>query len=348
MKRSVSVIAASLVVAAVFAQESEEGEAKPEAAEVAKPAPVAAYTALPFCRTAEGGCEVRLPGSADWVAAEEGRFYPLGSAYRTKKDGRMTVSFGPECTVTVVDEAEFGTRVQKLGEAVRTIVLAAGTVEISLPKAQPAGSFFVAAPGFTVKNLTGESKFVYSDKGDGDDVVVRCKTGGMSVDGRHFSIPAMRAADEFRIRTSHDHLETILYGTSGDYLLKVDRGLVTKNEVADDGSVKQVVENSLLDWNLSPATKVRINRMVPSVGERLSVTVMAFDAAGDLKHNFAFAEGRAEVNTGELVVATKEESEDLAKRAAEATENTAADVGGEAADAAKENNENKKSEATEE
>ena len=58
---------------------------------------------------------------------------------------------------------------------------------------------------------------------------------------------------------------------------------------------------------------------MPSVGERMSVTMMTFDSAGTMQNHFAFAEGRAEVNTGELVVKAVEE-DDVSKRASEVTQ----------------------------
>ena len=79
-----------------------------------------------------------------------------------------------------------------------------------------------------------------------------------------------------------------------------------------------------LAWHLSPRTQVIINRSVPAIGERMSVHTMTFDAAGKMQNERAFSEGRAEVNSGELVVKVKANGEDLAKRAAEVTETIAA------------------------
>ena len=71
--------------------------------------------------------------------------------------------------------------------------------------------------------------------------------------------------------------------------------------------------------------KINIHRAVPSVGERMSVFVMAFDAAGNpMGPGVSFCEGRAEVNSGTLVAKTETEADALAKKAAEATETTEA------------------------
>ena len=57
---------------------------------------------------------------------------------------------------------------------------------------------------------------------------------------------------------------------------------------------------------------------------------MAFDAAGEKCSDRVFCEGRAELNSGELVVKATG-ADDLVRRAAEATETVEADAEGEAA-----------------
>ena len=79
-----------------------------------------------------------------------------------------------------------------------------------------------------------------------------------------------------------------------------------------------------LAWHLSPRTQVIINRSVPAIGERMSVHTMTFDAAGKMQNERAFSEDCAEVNSGELVAKAKVSGEELAKRAAEVTETSAA------------------------
>jgi len=327
--KTIAALTAALSIGAVQAADDEDSAAE-TATEKAKETtevvdtkaklPEQALYALPMCRRARGQAEVRRLGSTEWVSIEEGKHYPLGSAFRAGNGGTVVVAFGPESYATVSNGASFVTRAQPLDEKSRTIMLDEGAVSLSFPQAMTPGKFFVVTSGFTVRNLVGDSRFCKCSKGDGEDIVVRCVTGALALGGRHFEIADMGAADEVRIRTTHDHLETLLYGTSGDYIVKVDRGIVSKPSVKEDGTVENVTEKSTLDWNLSPKTKIRIDRRVPAIGERMSVSVMAFDAAGDLKSHFAFSEGRAEVNSGELVKVSKEDGEALAKRAAEATE----------------------------
>ena len=349
MKRTVLTVAAMSVALALFA----EGEAgtMEETAEKAVPAAqtnsaasVKAFTTLPLSRHVEGNVSVRKP-NGDWESVEEGRFYPLGSYFRAEKGGSLVLAFGSGAAVTISSGAEFGTRVQPIGESFRTLVLVRGTIALRLPDNLPEGAFFVTAPGFTVKNPAGESSITYENKGDGDVATILCKTGSLGVEGRHFDIPAMRAADEVRIRTSKDLLFTSLYGTSGNYVVNLDQGMCTHEEFGDDGAMKSVVEKGVLAWHLSPRTQAIINRSVPALGERMSVHTMTFDAAGGLKNERAFSEGRAEVNSGELVPQEKTDADELAKQAAEMTETTAA---ADAEDAPAEEGSSEESTSTEE
>lgn len=321
-----SALAVALVTGFAVAQDAEPASAETEVAEVAgqPAAAVKVFTVLPCCQSFSGVAEVQLPGSAEWAMIEDGKFYPLGASYRTKGAGsKLVVSFGPESKATIEGDASFGTKIQPLGGKSRTIVIGDGCLQLNLAPNLPEGSFCVVTAGFVVKNLAGDSKIAQKMKADGVESTVRCVTGTLAIEGRHYLIPQMHAADEICIRNTTDNLETFLYGTSGDYIVKLDRGIVTHTDVDDEGKVKSVSEKAVLDWHLSPKTKVRINRLVPAIGERMSVAIMTFDAVGELKNNFAYSEGRAEVNTGELVKAAKDNGVDAAaKKAAEAASDT--------------------------
>lgn len=342
-----AVLTAGALLAQENEAETEENSAASETetvqAPVKKAAPASFFTTLPLCRLVEGTVEACLP-RGEWSPAEEGRFYPLGTTFRTAQNAVAEVQFGPECVARISGNASFTVAAQSIAVKTRTIVVGEGVLELSLAENLPEGAFTVCAPGFTVKNPAGKSKFDYKRTGDGDLAVVRCVTGALSVEGRHFRIAKMRAADEVKIRSAHDNLETLLYGTSGDYVVTLDVGMVFEEVVGDDGSKKRITKKKNLDWNLSPDTKVRIQRMLPAVGERMSVDVTTWDAAGEKKNWWTYSEGRAEVNSGEQVYSVKADNEELAKRAAEATETTAADVEeGEAEETSSESSEDSES-----
>ena len=182
------------------------------------------YT-LPKVEKLEGSADVLKPGARDWEAAAEGRFYPLGSVFRTiGASTRFTVALGRECSVMIAGEASFGTRGQGLDVKSRAILLKGGVVTVDLPRNLPEGLFFVDAPGFTVVNPAGKSTYRYVKTGDGDKATIRCVTGSLAIEGLHFKILSMRAANEVCIQTSQDALFTGIYGTRRDYICKVGLG----------------------------------------------------------------------------------------------------------------------------
>lgn len=333
------VSAATLCTSGAYAQDEETDTAAAPAAENAaggdldlanlpQKAPEKTFHVLPYCRMLEGKAEVFRPGATEWAPIEEGKYYALGTLYRTKgADTRLRIMFGNDVEVNILGEASFGTRVLPLGEKRRVITLAGGTISVKLPRNLPEGMFEIAAPGFKVVNPAGDSRYTYEKTGDGDMATIRCVTGSLTVEGRHFTVLSMRAANEIKIRTSQDMLFTALYGSRGDVMTRLDQGRVI---VKDFETGENKIEDKILDWKLSPQTAVRIHRAMPDIGDKMSVTVMTFEASGELKNRCAFTEKTVEVNSGELGPTSKKDREDLEKKAAEATETVAAEIPAEA------------------
>lgn len=272
---------------------------------------------LALCRRLEGSAEVLKPGSQEWEEMEEGRFYPLGCMFRTdKKNDRLTIQFGVECEASISGEASFGCLAQPIGEKTRTLVIGEGSLDIKLSRSFPTNLFFVNSPAFRIIDAQGESRITYTRSGDGDEAKVRCVSGRIGVEGRHFSIPEMFAANEFALKTSADYLFTGIYGNSGDFVVRLDQGDFSVRN-PDTGVTS--IEHRTLDWKLTPKAAVRIMRAVPAVGSRLAVTVMTFNSDGELKNRCAFTEGRHEINTGEQGPKSRKEKEEIAKKAEEAT-----------------------------
>lgn len=272
---------------------------------------------LPCCSVVDGKVEVMKPNSSTWEKVEEGRYYPLGSKYRTLgPESKLRLALGSNSEVVAEGDSSFGTLSAAVGEKKRGITLVSGTVSVKVPNNLPDGLLTVNAPGFVAYNPAGESKYIYTKTVDGDEVIVRCVTKSLSIKGRNFDIPSMRAANELRIRTSNDFLATSLYGNSGDILVTLDQGCVAQRDFTT-GETK--AEEKKLDWKLSPRTAVRIYRGKTSLGNNLSVTVLTFDARGQLKNRCAFTEHCMEINSGELGPASEEDRAELVKNAGNAT-----------------------------
>ena len=323
-------VTAGAMFAPLCAQDAEAPAAEaPEAAAQADglpPPPPAEkpFTALFKCARAEGVVEILKPDASEWTAVEEGRFYPLGSALRTVSEAGASSSaefaFGPASSLKLVGTAVVKTRPIEIGGGTRTVELKSGRILLNLPRTLKDGLFFVTAPYFTCSNLAGESQFDYQLLADGDEAVVRCVTGTMTLEWRHYRIARMAAANQVRIRSTGDDLYSWLRGESGDSKVELDQGMIVEKnfETDEDKEVKRTLE-----FTLSPRCAIKVFRRRSPVGGNMLVSTMTIDATGEIKNRCAFAEGRANVNSGELViapVAAADVEKEKAKAASEETE----------------------------
>lgn len=286
-------------ISATYAQEeaadvgSELGVKMPEAEKHFYP--------LVRCFRIEGAAQVLKPRTQSWVDAEEGRYYPLGTSFRTAGDSTAVFGFGDKATVALDRDSEVATREIAIDETSRVVVLKRGRVHLDLPRKLADGLCKVVAPSFECINLAGESTYEYAAEGDGDEVVVRCVTGTLSLNGAHYSIGRMGAANQVRIRTTGDALFSSLRGESGDCHVMLDQGMVAERNF-ETGELKDVPKK--LEFILSPKCSVKIFRAKSALSGRVSVSTMTFNAAGEMANRFAFAEGLSNVNSGELVIAS--------------------------------------------
>ena len=331
--------AAVLATAAVFAvcsyAQDDAADDKPEAGaaaseQAADDTGVAAVkTADKFfyplirCVDASGTVQVLKPRTADWVDAVEGRYYPLGSIVRVIGDGktpaRAKFEFGDKSSLVAGEGVEFATKEIKIGDLNRTLVLRKGRVYLKLPLQLKEGFFSVESPNFKCENLAGESWFDYSAEADGDEAVLRCVTGSMALSGKHFKFPRLVAANQLRITTTGKGLFSVIKGESGDCKAQLDQGIIAERNF-ETGELVEKVKS--LDFTLSAQCVIKIFRAKSNVGGRTVVSMMTFNATGDMKNRIAFAEGRANVNSGELVVSTKVAEADKAAKSSRVDEET--------------------------
>ena len=289
-------------------EENAGGEAKSaEAAEGLDPALVKAAAAKPAAKhfhalvrlsLTSGEVLVKLPREKDFKQAEEGKFYPNGSSFRTV-GGTTEFEFGKEAVLKVTGDAEFSTREDDIASTSRAVMPVRGSFAVSLPRTLPTGLFSMAFPNFTAKDLAGESRYELTPSGDGDEAVVHVITGMLALEGPHYKVERMSAADRMRIRTTGDALFTSLRGEAGDYKVSLDQGCTTYKDPIT-GEVKK--QDRRLDFSLTPQCAIKIFRKRSQVGGRMAVSVMTFDPAGEMRNRFTFAEGAANVNFGEEVV----------------------------------------------
>ena len=259
------------------------------------------YHALVKLAYANENVLVKLPRQTEFKPAKEGKFYPNGTSFRVTASGAepVVLEFGPEAFVKVSGNAEFGTREVPMGGNTRTVMMVNGQISVSLPRTMPTGLFTVAYPNFTVKDLAGESSHELTPSGDGDEAVVHVITGMLAIDGAHYNVARMSAADRVRIRTTGESLFTSLRGESGDYKVTLDQGVTVYRDPISGEEKERVCK---LDYSLTPQCAIKIFRKRSHIGGRMAVSVMTFDPAGEIRNRYTFAEGAANVNFGEEIV----------------------------------------------
>ena len=301
------VCASVLGVASVLsAQEEAANSETKDSVAALDPALVKAATAKPaakhfhaLVRFVRGNAEVlvKLPRQSEFNPAVEGKFYPTGSTFRTTDGAEF--EFGQDAVLKAKGETEFAIRETEYSVQPRTVALVRGAITVSLPRTLPTGLFSVAYPNFTAKDMAGESNHELVPSGDGNEAVVHVITGMLTLEGPHYSVARMSAADRVRIRTTGDALFTSLRGEAGDYKVTLDQGVTTYRDPIT-GDVSNQVRR--LDFSLTPQCAIKIFRKRSQVGGRMAVSVMTFDPAGEMRNRYTFAEGVASVNFGEEVV----------------------------------------------
>ena len=330
---------AACAVFCAFAQEAADdsiASASEKTSEVAVPTVALAvqpgkdFRFIPLMRLIEvrgGNVEISSPDGGGWSAAVQSRYYPFGSEVRLVGDGSAEAfarfEIGAKAAITLSGNSSFATRKIAIGEKTRVVLPKYGTVGLDLPRSLKDGLITVATPDFVCANLAGESKFECTESADGREVVVRVVTGSLSLEGRHYKIVRMGAANQVRVSTSPDALFTSLRGESGDYKVSLDCGVRSEID-PETGNSKDVPQT--IEYGLSPKCAVKIWRKVSEKAAggsgRMAVAVQTFDAQGRDKNFRTFFEARANINSGELIAPPK----DTAKEEAEKTESAATDV----------------------
>ena len=325
LKASVCAVAVS-VVATVYAQDNAQPaaeQAAPAAGQAQAPARV--FDPLVRILNIQGSCEVMNPDVNQFQPAQGNKAYPLGSAFRTSAGSAALLVFSAQETVQLTENTEVVVGApEKKGEA-RFVRLLAGKIKTTLRDTLPEGCFSVETPNAGCRNLAGRGDFTLSTDGTVETFQAATITGSGRIEGLQYQIPALRAANTVNIQTAPDRSLSRLTSVSGDFPIILETGTETP-----------------VTFSMSPKAVVKIWRENAPVGGRSIISTLVVSPTGKARHRFAYAEGRPNLATGELIAAAEgEESEKedlpvlLTKEAPKADEQKAETTEKPAEDAAK-------------
>lgn len=289
----ITACACSLTVAATVCAQDEQKPAV--AAETQQRVPQ--FDFLVRVINVQGSCEVNNPDTKRFVPVQNNKAYPLGTIVRTGEGSSVALVFSAQESVQVLEKTEMSFSAAESNSNARVIHLVSGTIKTNLRDNLPEGSFSVATFNAVCKNVAGRAEFTVSTEANIETFQAATITGVSLIQGPQFRIPALRAANTVNIQTAQDRSLTRLTSVSGDFTIALENGTDTP-----------------LTYGMSPKAVVKIWRKKAAVGGRLIVSTLVVSPTGKAHNRFAYADGRAELATGELITAQEieeKEKEDL-------------------------------------
>ena len=295
-KASVFAVAASVVTlvcaqdnapAAPAAEQAATAEQVP-AADVQQPAKL--FELLVRVMNIQGVCEVKRPDAGQFEPALNNKAYPLGTAFRTGLGGSAAIAFSSQESVQLLENSEAGVVVSEKNPAGRVLRLAAGKIKTSLRDNLPEGSFGVETANTKCLNLAGRGEYTLSADATVETLQIATITGTARVEGSQYHIPALRAANTINIQTALDRSLSRLTSVSGDFAIILENGT-----------------ESPVNFGMSPNAVVKIWRENAPVGGRVIISTLVVSPTGVPRHHFAYAEGRPNLATRELIAPSEAE-----------------------------------------
>lgn len=264
-----------------------------------RPPPVSTQPVIKFANLVrvvniQGVCKVNNPDVGSFKPAHYNKAYPMGSTFRTGPNSSCFLVFSPDDSaemeenseVIITGRCEDGSSCSNL-----TAKLVTGTIKTALRDNLKGSTFSINTPNADVKNISGRGEYTLSKDGDNEVFQAATITGTASVEGPHYTIPALQAANTVNIITAPNRSFSRLTSVSGDFDI-----------ILPNGSEKPVI------YGMSPKALVKIWRKNAPVGGRTIVSALVVSPTGMARHRFAYAVGREIVQTGELVKTGEEEN----------------------------------------
>ncbi|MFO7936377.1 MAG: hypothetical protein R6V06_02080 [Kiritimatiellia bacterium] len=234
-----------------------------------------------------GVCEVKNPDDGTFKPARHNKAYPLESVFRTGPNSSCFLIFSSENNAELGENTEAsvtGRKKNRLTCDSLTLQLIAGTVKTTLRETLKNSTFNIKTPNADVKDLTGRAEYTLSFEDENELFEAATITGSSRIEGPHYTIPLLQAANTVNIMTSANRSFSRLTSVSGDFDIILPNG--TKEPVT---------------YGMSPNAIVKIWRETAPVGGRTIVSTLVISPTGMARHRFAYAEGRKALITGELV-----------------------------------------------
>jgi hypothetical protein len=232
----------------------------------------------------QGTCEVNNPDLGQFTTVKHNKAYPMGSIYRTGPGSSCILLFSAEDSAVVEENSEIMVTAGENNDQNLTLKLIAGEVKTTLRDNLPAGSFSINTPNCEILNMSGRGSYSRTMESENEVLKASTITGTARVEGPHYTIPALQAANKVNITTAPNRSFSHLTSISGDFAIELSNG-----------------NDEPVIFSMSPKAVVKIWRENAPVGGRTIISTLVVSPTGMARHRFAYAEGRQNLKTGELV-----------------------------------------------
>ncbi len=255
-------------------------------------APVATQPEIKFASLVRvvnihGLCEVNNPDIGSFKPVRHNKAYPMGSTFRTGPGSSCFLVFSSDDSAELSENSETvitGASKDGITCPILTAKLISGTLKTSLRDNLKGSTFNINTPNADIRKITGRGEYSLTAEGENKILQAATITGTASIEGPHYSIPSLQAANTVNITTSPNRSFSRLTSVSGDFSILLHNG--TEEPV---------------NFGMSPKAIVKIWRENAPVGGRTVISTLVVSPTGMARHRFAYAEGRKALVTGELV-----------------------------------------------
>ena len=241
---------------------------------------------------ARGTLTVTNPDRGAPEKAVPGKMYPMGTVFATAPGATATFDLGGD-TFVLDSDSSAAVEAGSNPDSSRKILFTRGTLHTAFRDDSPAGALTVETFDVALTDLRGKGEYTIKVVGEETRLRVRTVTGCARIVGSQFEIPEFKVACKAVITTAANRSFSRIENRAGEYSIRLSNG---------------TPEATLC--RLTPRAVVKIFRDYAKIGQRLIVSTLVLRPDGMAQHRFAFADGRPEVATGELV--THEEGEENA------------------------------------
>ena len=237
-----------------------------------------------------GVCDVKNPDIGRFKSMQYNQAYPMGSVFRTAAKSTCVLIFSSEDSAVIGENSELIITACKDNSQKLTVKIVTGEIKTTLRDNLADGSFAITTANAEVKNMAGRGIYTISMENGNEMFKAATITGTSRIEGPHYTIPSLQAANKVNITTSENRSFSRLTSISGDFAIELLNG----NEEP-------------LIYQMSPKAVIKIWRENAPVGGRTIVSTLVVSPKGIARHRFAYAEGRQMLKTGELVEQTYED-----------------------------------------